>query len=207
MTLNERLSELVRAAFAGIWVQSFEHDDALIEIARLCRQNSWSLATWDVDRGLSFAGQSTEAASLVNAADPLSAIKALNGLSSTDGTALLVLRNFHRFLSSAEIVQALDTAIAAGKQNRTFLVVLSPVVQIPVELERQFVVLEHDLPARDQLGQIAASIATEPGELPQGDSPRLAVSRGPRLRTRSASRSYDMVGLRRTCSGNSRARR
>ena len=79
MTLNERLSELVRAAFAGIWVQSFEHDDALIEIARLCRQNSWSLATWDVDRGLSFAGQSTEAASLVNAADPLSAIKALIG--------------------------------------------------------------------------------------------------------------------------------
>ena len=76
MTLNERLSELVRAAFAGIWLQSFEHDDALIEIARLCRQNSWSLATWDVDRGLSFAGQSTEAASLVNAADPLSAIKA-----------------------------------------------------------------------------------------------------------------------------------
>ena len=169
MTLNERLSELVRAAFAGIWVQSFEHDDALIEIARLCRQNSWSLATWDVDRGLSFAGQSTEAASPVSAADPLSAIKSLNGLSSTDGTALLVLRNFHRFLSSAEIVQALDTAIAAGKQNRTFLVVLSPVVQIPVELERQFVVLEHDLPARDQLGQIAASIATEPGELPQGD--------------------------------------
>jgi hypothetical protein len=165
MTLNERLSELVRAAFAGIWIQSFEHDDALIEIARLCRQNSWSLATWDVDRG-----QSTEAASLVNAADPLSAVKSLDGLSSTDGTALMVLRNLHRFLSSAEIVQALDTAIAAGKQNRTFLVVLSPVVQIPVELERQFVVLEHDLPARDQLGRIAASIATEPGELPHGDS-------------------------------------
>ena len=170
MTLNERLSELVRAAFAGIWVQSFEHDDAVIEIARLCRQNSWSLATWDVDRGLSFAGQSTEAAGPVNAADPLSAIKSLNGLSSTDGTALLVLRNLHRFLSSAEIVQVLDTALAAGKGNRTFLVVISPVVQIPVELERQFVVLEHDLPARDQLGQIAASIATEPGELPQGDS-------------------------------------
>jgi hypothetical protein len=38
MTLNERLSELVRAAFAGIWVQSFEHDDALKEIAGLSRR-------------------------------------------------------------------------------------------------------------------------------------------------------------------------
>ena len=30
-------------------------------------------------------------------------------------------------------------------------------------------VLEHDLPDRDQLAAIARSIATEPGELPEGD--------------------------------------
>ena len=29
MTLSERLSEYVRAAFSGIWVQSFEHDEAV----------------------------------------------------------------------------------------------------------------------------------------------------------------------------------
>jgi len=51
MTLAERLSEYVRACFTGIWVQSFEHDDAIVEIARLCRQQRWSLATWDIDRG------------------------------------------------------------------------------------------------------------------------------------------------------------
>ena len=80
-----------------------------------------------------------------------------------------MLRNFHRFLAGPEVVQALDTAISAGKQNRTFVVVLAPVVQIPIELERQFVVIEHDLPGRDQLRQIARSIATEPGELPDAD--------------------------------------
>ena len=37
MTLAERLSEYVRACFTGIWVQSFEHDDAIVDIARLCR--------------------------------------------------------------------------------------------------------------------------------------------------------------------------
>ena len=42
-------------------------------------------------------------------------------------------------------------------------------MQVPVELEKQFVVLEHDLPGRDQLEAIARSIATEPGELPTGD--------------------------------------
>jgi hypothetical protein len=93
----------------------------------------------------------------------------LAALATQEGTALLVLRNFHRFLGSPEVVQALDTAISAGKQNRTFVVVLAPVIQIPVELDRQFVVIEHDLPGRDHLRQLARSIANEPGELPDGD--------------------------------------
>ena len=38
MSLFERLAEYVRAYLAGIWVQSHEHDDALLEISRLCRQ-------------------------------------------------------------------------------------------------------------------------------------------------------------------------
>ena len=83
---------------------------------------------------------------------------------------MLVLRNLHRFLASPEVVQALDTAISAGKQNRTFVVVLAPVIQIPIELDRQFVVIEHDLPGRDQLRQIARSIAIEPGELPDAEA-------------------------------------
>ena len=46
--------------FTGIWVQSFEHDDAIAEIARLCRQQGWTLATWDVDRGLALAGRADD---------------------------------------------------------------------------------------------------------------------------------------------------
>ena len=44
------------------------------------------------------------------------------------------------------IVAPLVRQIIAGKQNRTFLIVLAPVVQIPTELEKLFVVLEHELP-------------------------------------------------------------
>jgi ATPase family associated with various cellular activities (AAA) len=166
MTLSERLSEYVRACFTGLWVRSFEHDDALLEIAQLCRDNRWTLATWDIDRGLHPAEQSSDTTS---ATDPLAAIRSLNALAAPDGTAILVLRNFHRFLGSAEIVQTLDSQIAAGKQNRTFVVILAPLVQIPVELEKQFVVVEHDLPGREQLESIACAIATEPGELPTGE--------------------------------------
>jgi hypothetical protein len=165
MTLAERLSEYVRACFPALWVRTHEPDDALEEIARACRDGGWTLATWDLDRGLELP---VAPAGPGGAADPLAAIRALAALATPDGTAILVLRNFHRFLGSAEVIQALDSRVATGKQDRTFVVVLAPVVQVPVELEKLFVVIEHDLPGRDQLGAIARGVATEPGELPDG---------------------------------------
>ena len=166
MTLSERLSELVRACFTGLWIESHEHQDAQTEIAQLCRQENWRLAVWNIERGLSIAGQPES--ELAGGQDPLAAIRSLSALSSQDGSAILVLENFHRFLSSAEIVQALSRQLVTGKQNRTFVIILSPVVQIPVELEKLFVVIEHELPSRAQLHEIAAGIATEEGELPDG---------------------------------------
>ena len=166
MTLSQRLSEYVRACFTGLWVQSFEPDEALAEIIRLCRAERWNWATWDVERGLSMSGQEHAGA----ASDPLAALRALGSMATSEGTSILVLRNFHRFLGSVEIVQSLETRIAAGKQARTFVVVLAPVVNLPVELEKHFAVLEHELPSRDQLLEIAQGVATESGELPTGGS-------------------------------------
>ncbi len=162
MQLSQQLAEYVRACFTGLWIESHEHQDALVAIAQLCRQEDWQLAMWDIEQGLRVPGAETEA----GGSDPLAAIRAVNSLATPDGTAILVLQNFHRFMQSAEIVQALAQQIVSGKQNRTFIVVLSPLVSIPIELEKLFVVLEHELPDREQLDEIARGIATEEGELP-----------------------------------------
>lgn len=163
MTLQSCLREYVAAAFPGLWIESHEHTEALREIAALCQDQKWSLATWDIDRGL----QSGAGAALA-APDPLTAVRALAHMAVPDSSVLLVLPNYHKFLGSPEIVQCLANALQAGKTRRTFLVILSPIVQIPVELERQFVVIEHHLPGREQLQKIAEGVATEPGELPTG---------------------------------------
>ncbi len=164
MTLSERLAELVRACFTGIWIESHEHHDAISEIARLCRNENWRLVTWDIEQGIA----PTDSGEPSTRQDPLAAIRSLSSLASQDGAALLVLQNFHRFLQSAEIVQALIRQIQVGKQQRTFVVILSPVVSIPVELEKLMVVIEHERPTREQLWEIAQGIATEAGELPTG---------------------------------------
>jgi hypothetical protein len=169
MSLVQRLTEYISACFTGLWIESHEHDDALAEIAAMCREQNWRLAVFDIERGLQIPGQANGQAADAGGNDPLAAIRSINALASADSSAILVLVNFHRFLSSGEIVQALAQQISTGKANRSFVVILSPVVQIPVELEKLFVVVEHDLPGREQLEQIARGIATEDGELPEGD--------------------------------------
>ena len=56
--------------------------------------------------------------------------------------------------------------------------ILAPLVQLPPELEAQFVVVEHEPPGRDQLEAIARGVATEPGELPDGRRPGGRPRRG-----------------------------
>ena len=126
MTLSQRLSEYIRACFAGLWIESHEHADALVEIARLCRDEQWQLATWDIDSGLSIPGQPETD---TNGSDPLAAIRSVNALATPSGTPILVLQNFHRFMQSAEIVQVLALWIIDA---------MAPCVAMIDEIEKAF---------------------------------------------------------------------
>lgn len=167
MKLSDRLQELVRACFSGLWIESHEHEDALFEIKQLCREHQWRLATWDVDQGLRLSGNPADVND--SGPDPLGAIRSMRAFETDDTVTLVVLSNFHRFLGSAEIIQSLARQIVDGKASRTIYVVLSPVVAIPTELEKHFFVIEHPLPTRQQVREIAEGVATQPGELPDGD--------------------------------------
>ena len=212
MSRCSQLSEYIAACFTGLWVQSHEHDDALAEIAQLCQRESWRLAVWDIAQGLRIPGQVNQTTADAGGSDPLTAIQSINALASPDSSAILVLVNFHRFLGSPEIVQALARQISLGKHNRSFLVILSPIVDIPTELDKLFVVLEHELPGREQLAEIARGIATQEAELPPGDALSAVLDAAAGL-TRfeaegafSAYPSYVMDNSSRSPSGNSRAK-
>src|SRR5262245_22116186 len=118
MMLKNQLSEHVRACFPGLWVRSHEHDDALAEIAELCRERGQQLLRWDCDRGLAIGARGDGDGNT----DPLAALRALTAGADEANDVLLVLPNFHRFLNNPEVVQALANAVAAGKQSRRFVV-------------------------------------------------------------------------------------
>ena len=161
-TLSTRLHELISAAFTAIWVQTHEPHEATREITDLCRAENWRLGIWNCDSGIQFPIEQIAISGVTETQDPLAIVRALPQISQGSGTTILLFENLHRFLGSVELIQAVARQAIAGKHNRAFIVVLAPVTQIPPELDKLFVCVDHELPDHAQLEAVSYTHLTLP---------------------------------------------
>ena len=97
MTLTEQLTDYVNAAFSGLYIHTMEPDEAERDIVQHARQQAWKVAVWDIASGLRLPSNPGTVRGDSGPGDPLAALRALPTLAERDGTALLILHNFHRF--------------------------------------------------------------------------------------------------------------
>ncbi len=195
-TLTSRIRELVQACFSGIWITSREPTEAKRDLTTLCRAESWRFGTWDCDRGMTFPFEPIEMPGVTDSQDPLAVVRSLPQIANGSGTTLIVFENLHRFLGAAEIVQSLARQLHAGKQTRCVVVVLAPDIQIPVELEKLFTVVDHELPGHAQLETIAKGIATRENELPEGDELAHVIEAAAGLTASEAENAFSLALVR-----------
>ena len=164
--LAAKLSELIAAAFPGVLAVGPEPEEVLRDLAGLCRDRGWNLATWTADGGED------------GPADPLAAVKALPQSGDGETPSLLAMVHPQRFLQNPELLAAVRSALAAGKTRRTHLVLIQPTGELPPELTRDFAVVDCPLPSRAELEAVAKGVATEEGELPDPLGPVLDAAAG-----------------------------
>jgi hypothetical protein len=170
MKLTDQVTGYVNAAFTGLWIQTQEPDEAEREIVEHAKEKKWRVAVWDVATGIRIPGKPTPSTDN-GSGDPVACLRALPALADQNGSSLLLLHNYHRQINNAVVIQTMIDCLVAGKQQRTFIVILAPVVQIPVELEKLFVVIEHALPDREQLESIGRQLMSDRiDDFPQGDA-------------------------------------
>src|SRR3984957_19778742 len=100
MSLATQLTDYIHAAFSGLWVQSQEPDEAEREIIQHARQQNWKVAVWDVANGMRLPTSPGTFRGDAGPGDPLAALRALPSLADRNGTALLLLHNYHKFLGN-----------------------------------------------------------------------------------------------------------
>jgi len=177
MKIDERIEEAIAAAFSGIWVNSYEHKEALIDIKKVCDRHGWIVGVWDAENGLNMPKAELNVASKAPA-DALAAVKSLRPASGKSGQrVVLVMKNLHMVVLGQEkragniaVVQLLHHFIEEGQSHGLHVIVLGcPGLPVPLELEKMFLVLDHDLPDTDELRDVMANTAEEK-EMPEKDS-------------------------------------
>ena len=133
------ITDYVKAGYPALAVNTQEPYRAINAI----HADGWKVASWDCLQGITEPnGKSIEAI-----IDPLGALTWL----STQSDTILIMQNFHHFLSDVEVIQAIQNNINIFKSQGSCLVLASPPFILPIEIEKSFAILDFSLPSNDQL--------------------------------------------------------
>jgi hypothetical protein len=114
--------------------------------------------------------------------DPAKAITGVPGLSQGKSvevggeqrrpSAILVMKNHHRWLNTPQLVQLVANRLWRYKQMSCHIVFLSPTIELPLELQKLFESghIKHPLPNREQIREVVTAVVDE-AALPENIEP------------------------------------
>lgn len=150
--MKEELSILVQARYPLIYLLTPEEERAEQAIAKIARAKTQHqrLFVWTVTQGMVEYGQPRQQTQH-NTISPQAAIQ---WAIQQREPAIFIFKDLHDFISSAEVKRWLRDAIAAFKGTEKIVVLMSPVQEVPIELEKEVVVLDFPLPDMQALNQV-----------------------------------------------------
>lgn len=153
------LETLIRARYPIIYVVSWEEERVEEALRAIARERGKILHVWTVTQGFAAPNQRDR-----TTREP---VAALDFVHNSPQAAIFLLKDFHAFISDFTVVRKLRDLTLALKNSYKNLVILSPILKLPPELEKEITVLDWALPDYDDLGrlldEIIRSVADAPG--------------------------------------------
>lgn len=130
------IMQYLKAGFPAIWIKTDETERIQSELIPMIEASDLSpyVLSWD----------------LTNSPDPMQPIAELH---EAHANSIMFAENYHWFIGKPQPIQALKKSLAAfSAEGKTFIVV-SPIVALPKELEKDFLLLSLQLPDCEEIGK------------------------------------------------------
>ncbi|MFM7191607.1 MAG: AAA family ATPase, partial [Microcystaceae cyanobacterium] len=149
--MKEELNVLVQAQYPLIYLVTSEEERAEQAIAHIAQQQTGHhrVFVWTVTRGFCEYGQGGNTHH--NTISPEAAIE---WVVRQRESGIFIFKDLHPFVSSPAVTRWLRDAIASFKGTDKIILLMSPYLEIPIELEKDVVVLDFPLPDLSELGQV-----------------------------------------------------
>lgn len=144
--VDQELETLIRARYPIVYVVSWEERRVEETLREICQRRGKKLVQWTITGGL--GGN-------IGARDPIAALDQI--LAAADQSVFL-LKDFHPFMTDHVVVRKLRDLIHALKTSYKTLILLSPMLKLPVELEKEITVVDYQLPTTQDLDRLLEGI-------------------------------------------------
>jgi SpoVK/Ycf46/Vps4 family AAA+-type ATPase len=149
--MQEELNILIQAQYPLIYLVTAEEDRAEKEIAIISqmKQQPRKLYVWTLTHGMVEHGQAR-----TTQHNTISPEAAIEWTTRHKEPAIFIFKDLHPFKDSAAVTRWLRDAIASFQGTQKVIILMSPVQQIPIELEKEVVVLDFALPNLTALDRV-----------------------------------------------------
>jgi ATP-dependent 26S proteasome regulatory subunit len=148
---NEIIETLIRARYPIIYVVSWEEERVEDVLRSIASTRGTKFYTWTVTHGIASEAQVKDEITK----DPLGALDYINDYKAG---AIFVLKDLHAFIGDKIVTRRLRDLSSSLKTSNKTLVILSPVLRIPSELEKEITVVDYPLPDIGELDRLLDGI-------------------------------------------------
>jgi len=158
----QEVETLIRARYPVIYLVTFEESKTDRVLARIAGGRNKKSYGWSFTQGIHpLIGAADGSKSRTSATkDPLAA---LDQVMASNEAAIFVFKDLHPFLTKTNfaVVRKLREVIYALKNTYKTLIVVSPVLELPTELEKDVAVLHLPLPSAQEFSELLDRISAE----------------------------------------------
>lgn len=163
---NEKFRNYLRASYPLLWIKTHEEQRVTQEILNSLKdtKSPVTIYSWDAKKLLSKFNRTANnnkggweevkqgEYSLMNVIDNV------KKLGAQGERCVILLKDFHHYIEAPGQIRPIRNAIEDLKYRGNMLVFVSPIIKIPVELEKEIQILEFNLPDATQLEGILMSV-------------------------------------------------
>lgn len=147
---NNEISTLIRARYPIIYIVSWEEQRVMDALKVIADERGKRIYNWSITQGMGVNGGVDD-----TTRDPISALDYV--LKSRD-QAIFALKDFHPFINDNSIIRKLRDLTNALKTSYKTLIIISPMLKLPAELEKEVTVIDYPLPGTDDLNTLLEGI-------------------------------------------------
>jgi len=162
MNFQTEIETLIRARYPILYIISSEEMRVQQLVSDIAKKRQKKLFEWSYSTGIVPAGTSIQSQKNRNPStkDPLAA---LDQVIEQVEPAIFIFKDFHPFLTKSNfaVTRKLKEIALHLKNSFKTIVLVSPVLEIPTELEKEITVLNHPLPSREDLSALLDKIIAD----------------------------------------------